>query len=203
MTSVPPPGPSLRVPDPVWSDAASDPAVRLRAVPHAALVALASGDLATAAHLLGIPLDPYLVTDGCRSTWRLRAEQVLSRPEDAAWVTRVAVLDGAGVAMAGFHGRPDERGMVEVGYSVTPALRRRGVARALLRLMRTVAEADDGVRVLRATVSPGNVASRALIESEGLVEVGEQWDEEDGLEIVYETSTWPRPGAHDHPGGTL
>ena len=42
------------------------------------------------------------------------------------------------------------------------------------------------VHVLRATVSPDNAASRSLVLSEGLVEVGEQWDEEDGLETVYE-----------------
>jgi [ribosomal protein S5]-alanine N-acetyltransferase len=40
--------------------------------------------------------------------------------------------------------------------------------------------------VVRATISPGNTASRRLVEQYGFVEVGEQLDDEDGLEIVYE-----------------
>jgi len=40
--------------------------------------------------------------------------------------------------------------------------------------------------VVRATISPGNLASRSLVEKYGFVENGEQWDDEDGLEIIYE-----------------
>ena len=42
------------------------------------------------------------------------------------------------------------------------------------------------VRVVRATISPDNAASRSLVLQHGFVEVGEQWDDEDGLEIVFE-----------------
>lgn len=52
--------------------------------------------------------------------------------------------------------------------------------------MRAVAEASGDALALRATVSPGNTPSRCLIESEGLVEVGDRWDDEDGLEIIDE-----------------
>ncbi len=54
------------------------------------------------------------------------------------------------------------------------------------------ARQDPAVTTFRATVSPDNAASRDLVLSEGLVEVGEQQDDEDGVEIVYELAV-------DHP----
>ncbi|SER71970.1 hypothetical protein SAMN05443377_10762 [Propionibacterium cyclohexanicum] len=49
-----------------------------------------------------------------------------------------------------------------------------------------VARAHPDVRVLRATIGPDNEASRAVIAGHGFARVGEQWDEEDGLEIIWE-----------------
>ncbi|MGW2410416.1 GNAT family N-acetyltransferase [Streptomyces sp. NPDC001739] len=76
--------------------------------------------------------------------------------------------------------------MVEIGYSVAPGFRRQGYARStLIELLRRAA-ADSAVTTVRATISPDNVASLATISGFGFVEVGEQWDEGDGLEIVFE-----------------
>ncbi len=44
----------------------------------------------------------------------------------------------------------------------------------------------EGVRVIRASVRPDNAASLATIAHFGFVAIGEQWDEEDGLELVFE-----------------
>ena len=76
--------------------------------------------------------------------------------------------------------------MVELGYAIDPDHRRRGYARAALAAMVDRARAEPAVRVLRATVSPTNAASLALIHEHPFLEVGEQWDDEDGLEIIYE-----------------
>jgi RimJ/RimL family protein N-acetyltransferase len=76
--------------------------------------------------------------------------------------------------------------MVEVGYSIDPQFRRQGYARAALRALLARAEGEAAVRTFRATISPDNVASRDLVLAHGLVEVGEQMDDEDGLEIIYE-----------------
>jgi hypothetical protein len=40
-------------------------------------------------------------------------------------------------------------------------------------------------------VSPQNVPSRTLVASLGFVEVGSQWDEEDGEETVFERAAGP------------
>ena len=78
--------------------------------------------------------------------------------------------------------------MVEVGYSIDPQYRRQGYARAALRALVDRATAEPRVTTVRASVSPDNVASRDLVLSEGFIAVGEQIDEEDGPEIVYEVA---------------
>ena len=41
-------------------------------------------------------------------------------------------------------------------------------------------------RVVRASISPDNEASLATIAGFGFVQVGEQWDDQDGLELLFE-----------------
>jgi len=78
--------------------------------------------------------------------------------------------------------------MVEVGYAVDPAYRRQGYARAALEALLARAAADPGIRTVRASVRPDNVASIRLILQYLFVQVGEQWDDEDGLELIYEVA---------------
>jgi len=117
-----------------------------------------------------------------------RVPQVLADPSVNPWLVRLAVLRGTGqiVGLVNFHAPPDADGMVEIGYRVVPAFRRRGYATEMARTMWAYAAAHPDVRTLRATFSPGNDGSRSIIEAAGLVLVGEQDDPEDGLELVYE-----------------
>lgn len=151
-----------------------------------AIDALAAGDLVAARAAADLPLSDFLAAESCRRVWAIRSEQIAADPAETDWVTRVVTADGTVVGRAGFHGAPDETGMVEVGYEIDPAYRRRGYARAALLVLLDVARAEPGVRTLRATISPDNDASRRLVTQHGLVETGEQWDDEDGLEIVFE-----------------
>jgi RimJ/RimL family protein N-acetyltransferase len=154
------------------------------------LSALAAGDLEAARRTSPVPLTAWLAGPECVSTWRFRARQAVETPDDLPWVTGVLWDDelGKAVGKAGFHGAPDADGMVEVGYAVDPDHRRRGYARAALELMLERARRETTVTTLRATVSPTNEQSLALIRQYPFVEVGEQWDDEDGLETIYEVS---------------
>ncbi|MGM1062251.1 GNAT family N-acetyltransferase, partial [Saccharothrix sp. Mg75] len=67
-----------------------------------------------------------------------------------------------------------------------PEHRRRGYARAALEALLRRAADEPLVRTVRVTISPDNEPSYRLASQYGFVEVGEQWDEEDGLEVVYE-----------------
>ena len=160
--------------------------IRFVELPPAALDALIAADLPAASAAAGHPLSDYLVSE--RWLWQLRRDQIARDPGSARWIARAAVAEpgGAVVGHGGFHGPPDADGMVEVGYSVDPAYRRRGYAKAMLAALLERAGSEPAVRVVRASISPDNVASLATIAGFGFVRVGEQWDEEDGLELVFE-----------------
>ena len=64
-------------------------------------------------------------------------------------------------------------------------------ARAALLLMIDRARSDPSVRVFRVTVSPDNAASLGLVAQLPFVEVGEQWDDEDGLETIFQVDANP------------
>jgi len=172
------------------------PWVEIVQLDAAALRALADGDLAGADRSSPVPLSPYLAGPDCRRVWEVRAEQVVEDPSSAGWVTGI-VWDPArriAVGRAGYHGPPDASGMVEVGYSIDPQFRRQGYARAALLALLGRARLEPGVTTVRASVSPGNVASRDLVLSSGFVQVGQQEDDEDGLELVYEVTVGSAAG---------
>ncbi|MDK1474809.1 GNAT family protein [Streptomyces sp. 549] len=150
--------------------------------------ALLDGDLNRARELSGVPLTGYFTTGQARWLWDLRLRQLAEDPASGRWFARIAVTtpDGAVVGHAGFHGPPDEAGTVEVGYSVVPEHRRRGHATAMLAELLRLAASEPDVRTVRASISPGNAGSLATVARFGFVRVGEQWDEEDGLETVFE-----------------
>ncbi|MBV8932529.1 MAG: GNAT family N-acetyltransferase [Kutzneria sp.] len=159
-------------------------------LPAAVLHALAIGDLLAANQAAPVVLTPYFVTPEWRGTWRRRSNQVAADPTAASWITR-AIVDTdlmLAVGCAGYHGPPDATGMVEVGYAVDPAHRRKGYARAALELLLERARHEPSVRTVRASVRPDNTASLRLVAQYGFLEVGTQWDEEDGLETVFEVA---------------
>ncbi|MGP3965870.1 GNAT family N-acetyltransferase [Nonomuraea sp. 3N208] len=152
------------------------------------MTALLDDDLARASVEAGVQLTEYFLTDQAKWVWRYRINQLASDPGSAGWLTRAVVAEPEGVVVgyAGFHGPPDETGMVEIGYSVAPGYRRQGYARTMLTELMRRAAAESGVRTARVTIGPDNTASLATISGFGFVEVGEQWDEVDGLELIFE-----------------
>ncbi|MEV8377287.1 GNAT family N-acetyltransferase [Kribbella sp. NPDC056861] len=152
------------------------------------MTALLAGDLVAARTESGVELGGLFVGDRAKWLWNYRLEQLRTQPEAAPWIAQ-AVLSGPSdtvVGYAGFHGPPDADGMVEVGYTVDPRYQRQGYAKAILAALIERITADPAVRVLRATISPDNAASLATIAPFGFTQNGEQWDEEDGLELIFE-----------------
>ncbi|WP_206245782.1 GNAT family N-acetyltransferase [Novosphingobium terrae] len=162
--------------------------IKLVPLPLLTLKALGAGDLISANHTAPIPLSEYFVRPDCRSTWHRRALQIAKDPRAEEWITRVIVDTDRGMAIgqAGFHGPPDALGMVEVGYAIDPLFRRQGYGRAALAALLSWAMKDETIRRVRASISPENLPSRMIVSSFGFVEVGEQWDDEDGLETIFE-----------------
>ena len=148
---------------------------------------LADGDAASVGAQLGVTLGNEWL-DAVRILAGLRARQLADRPQDAAWLLRPIVRADTheAVGFLNFHRDPDERGMVEMGYTLLPAARGQGYAIEAVRSMFAWAERRPEVRYLRAAIAPDNERSINLVTKLGLVHIGEQWDEDDGRELIYE-----------------
>ncbi|GAA2999489.1 GNAT family N-acetyltransferase [Actinokineospora diospyrosa] len=167
------------------------PSVRFVRLGPAVFEALLAGDLATARTLTGVALSDWFLSDEVDWLWRMRLLQIAADPSAEDWVVRAAVTvpDGVAVGTGGFHGPPDAAGVVEMGYATDPAFRRRGYARAMVAALLDWAAAEPLAITVRATISPDNEASLATIAGYGFVHVGEQQDEQDDTEYLYERPT--------------
>lgn len=162
------------------------PSVELAILSDHVLEALISGSIDRASDTFGRPLPPALLEDSW--LWNYRLNQLREDPTSTPWLVRVVIDAGTGeiVGHAGFHGPPDENGMVEVGYTIHPEFRRRGYATAALGALIAYAAESGEARIVRASISPDNSGSLKTIAAYGFVQVGEQMDEIDGLEFIFE-----------------
>lgn len=161
------------------------PAVTLVPMAAETLAALLAEDLETAGAALGVKVPEQFLEEAW--LWRLRADQMRDTPADAPWLVRAVVDDASSevVGHAGFHGAPDEEGLAVVAYSILPQHRGRRFAKAALAELIAYGRAN-GVRVVRAEISPANGSSHGVIGGFGFVKTGEQIDPEDGLELIYD-----------------
>ena len=119
-----------------------------------------------------------------------RVPQVKKNPEVNKWFVRWAVLRSTQevIGSTSFHGAPDSNGMMEIGLGVEETFQRQGFGREILQGMWGWVVTEPDVKTLRYTVSPTNTASIALINSFGFDYLGEQIDDIDGPESIYEMS---------------
>lgn len=92
------------------------------------------------------------------------------------------------VGSAGFHDWPNNVGMIEIGFGIVPTKQNKGFGKELLNGMwREIIKRDD-VKLLRYSVSPSNTPSRHIIATFDFPLIGEQIDDEDGVELIFEIS---------------
>jgi ribosomal-protein-alanine N-acetyltransferase len=159
--------------------------------------ALLARDLAAAEREMDAHVPAWL-PDQLDNFLQYRLAQLAVDPSILEWLGRSMVMtDEAGrrriVGTIGFHGPPDPQGRVEIGYSVDPVYRRRGIAREAVRAMLDWAAATHGIRRFIASISPTNEASLGLVTGFGFMLTGSQMDDIDGLELVFEAD-WPPVG---------
>ena len=126
---------------------------------------------------------------------RFRQRQLERTPQAEPWLVRAVILREPARKMighAGFHGQPGVNGKqdvdaVELGYTIFEPHRGHGYATEAAQALMDWAAAEKGIRRFIASVSPDNAPSLAIVRKLGFVQTGEQWDEEDGLELVFET----------------
>jgi [ribosomal protein S5]-alanine N-acetyltransferase len=163
---------------------------------------LVARDLEAAEEEIGaiVPVD---LPDTLDNFLQFRIADLSIDPDAQPWLGRAIVLtepDGTRriIGSCGFHASPGPDGRVEVGYRVEPGYRRQGVATEVVHALFDWALAN-GVDRFRASVSPGNVPSLAIIRGLGFTQVGIQIDDIDGEELVFDLDGWPpvrRPSSH-------
>jgi len=164
----------------------STKSVRFVELTSTAMRALLADDLAAARAETGYELGDAFLTDAAKWLWQYRVDQLTADPTSIGWLVKLVLSEPGVVGYAGFHGPPDAAGMVEIGYTVDPQYRRQGYARAIVAALLELAAGKPEVHTVRASISPTNAASLATIAGFGFLEAGEQWDEEDGLELLFE-----------------
>lgn len=150
------------------------------------------GDQAQAARLLGVsipaewwPVSPHK---------QMRLAQVRANPGLEPWMERAIVLRASQtmVGSIAFHMapapepvRPLGPGGVEFGYTIFPQYRRQGYATEACQALMSWAQ-QQGVTRFLLSISPQNQPSLRIAAHFGFSKIGEQMDEEDGLEEIYE-----------------
>ena len=135
--------------------------------------------------------NPHKVLISSSGPLAWRVPQVKVDPSCNKWFVRFIVLKESKeiIGSTSFHGVPDENGMIEIGLGVEEAFRNRGYGREALLAMWGWASDQPEVKTLRYTVSPDNLPSIAVINYFGFTLMGQQVDEVDGPENIYEMST--------------
>ena len=129
-----------------------------------------------------------LITSPGPLAWRV--PQVKENPDVNKWFVRFIVQAASReiIGSTSFHGAPDTSGMIEIGLGIEEAFQRQGFAKeALTGMWLWVCDFPE-VKTLRYTVSPSNTASIKVIEYFGFAFMGQQMDEIDGPENIYEES---------------
>lgn len=130
----------------------------------------------------------HLVSDPGPLPYRI--PRIKAEPGLAKYLLRLIVLRDRAeiIGSVGFHAGPDAIGMIEIGIGIEPDFWGQGYAKEALRGMWDWVVRDELVTTLRYTVSPENQPSQAIIKKFGFQLLGQQIDEEDGPEDIYEMS---------------
>jgi RimJ/RimL family protein N-acetyltransferase len=120
-----------------------------------------------------------------------RVPQVKISPSVNKWFVRWIVLKETSevIGSTSFHGVPGAEGMMEIGLGIEEPFQGNGYAKEALKGMWNWVCTFPEVKTLRYTVSPDNLPSIAVINYFGFEYMGQQMDDIDGPENIYEMST--------------
>jgi RimJ/RimL family protein N-acetyltransferase len=110
--------------------------------------------------------------------------EILNRaPEEAGWRGWVFLMgwtpDGLdrAVGVGGFHGPPDQDGVVEIGYAMQPSFREQGLATEAVEGLVDWAFSHEAVTKVCARTLPHLTASIRVLEKTGFTFITEETDE--------------------------
>lgn len=154
--------------------------------------ALQAGDAAAVERMLQLTVPVELVeSPDYAAIWTFMIGLLEGRPENTDWVMRLVVDDDVIVGNAGFKGAPVD-GQVELGYTVAPPHRRRGLAVAAVGLLLDEACQHPDVARVIARIKPDNDASVGVVTKAGFVPDGDHINPRWGRQLQY---VHPTPSA--------
>jgi len=153
--------------------------------------AVLEGRREEAAELLSIEVPEEFPSEGEKGFLGLRLRQMREDERFRTWCPHAIVLGGQMIGHAGYHGPPGinsthDPAAVEFGYRIFPPYRGRGYATQAAMMLMDQARDRAGIQRFVLSVAPQNEPSLAIVRKLGFVRTGEQMDEEDGLELVFE-----------------
>jgi len=153
--------------------------------------AVLEGRREEAAELLSIEVPEEFPSEGEKGFLGLRLRQMREDERFRTWCPHAIVLGGQMIGHAGYHGPPGinsthDPEAVEFGYRIFPPYRGRGYATQAAMMLMDQARDRAGIQRFVLSVAPQNEPSLAIVRKLGFVRTGEQMDEEDGLELVFE-----------------
>lgn len=135
------------------------------------------------AELLGVSLaEDWLSFEAAQQAMPYSYEYLKAHPSALGWWTYlfVHVADNALIGLGGFKGEADARGMVEIGYSIAPGYRRRGLATEAARSLIDYAFAHPHVTCVDAETLPERNPSTLVLQKVGMKHVGSAQDPDEG-----------------------
>ncbi|MFN2524773.1 MAG: GNAT family N-acetyltransferase [Actinomycetota bacterium] len=161
--------------------------LRLLLIMTTELESLLNDERAAAEATLGCRIPSYFPAAHDRHLFELRLGQIAEDPSIEEWLLRAVVrkTDGRMIGHVGFHGPPDDDGVLEVGYELFSDYQKHGYAIEAVEALMAWAADHHGIERFRASIAPDNKPSLKLARKLGFVHVGRHWDEEDGEELVF------------------
>jgi [ribosomal protein S5]-alanine N-acetyltransferase len=126
--------------------------------------------------------DDWLGFEAAREAMPHSYEYLKSHPSALGWWMYLLVhsADRALIGLVGYKGVPDERGMVEIGYSLSSRYRLRGLATEAARALIDHAFSHPQVLRVDAHTLPERNGSVRVLEKLGMKYAGTVHDPEDG-----------------------
>ena len=133
-------------------------------------------------------LEELAAEEGSLFLFKLRLPIIRENPENNKWLFRRIFLKNTDteIGLMSFHGIPDNEGRIEIGLHIEEEHQNQGFATEAVITLFSWACNQDEVRLLRYTVAETNAPSMRIIEKLGFTHIGQQIDEEDGPEEIFE-----------------
>jgi ribosomal-protein-alanine N-acetyltransferase len=126
--------------------------------------------------LVGAHIDPTWLEEDGRGLLSYYDYQLQQQPDMMGWGLWLIELTAARcvIGSAGFKGKPDKTGMIEIGYGIGPDYRRQGYTFEAARGLIDWAWGHAEVKRITAECLPDNLGSKRILEKLGMTPLGKQ-----------------------------